>query len=146
VRGTSQPDAAGRIDRRASGTCQRIGSRLNQRGEGDEPADACRPDVGRCVQEPADRLQAVQSRAADEPADERRANEHLDLGAGLVQQRGRLDRALAAADDDHLAAAEHAQVAVLGRMGGELGRQRREERRSPGEPRDCRRRARPAAR
>ena len=51
--------------------------------------------------------------ATAEEVDPVGTDEHLDLGAGLVQERRRLERALAAADHDDAPAAEKAEVALL---------------------------------
>ena len=61
-----------------------------------------------------------------EPLDLRRAHGDLDLSPRLVEQRGGLERALAAPDDQHLALGEPRQVAHVGRVRYERRRQRAE--------------------
>ena len=76
--------------------------------------------------------------AAVQPGQVVPADEHLDVGAGLVQQRGRLQCTLAAAHDQYPLALEGGQVAVFAGVRGELARQAGELRRAAGEGRDPR--------
>ena len=82
----------------------------------DDPVQHWRADVARRKHQPAERIGlALQPGAVlVEPAHTRRPHHNLDLGANLVQQRCRLQRALPAADDHHLLAREAAKIAVFG--------------------------------
>jgi hypothetical protein len=71
----------------------------------------------------------VQPAAAPQPAHAVGAGDDLDRRAGLVQQGGELDRALARADHDRAAAVELGRLADVGGVAHELRRELGEGRR-----------------
>ena len=74
-----------------------------------------------------------------QPADHRCADDDLNFCSRFVQQGGRLQRALPAANDQHLLTGEPTEVPVVGRVRHQGNRQARELRRTPGKRGDpCR--------
>src|SRR5215218_4979144 len=67
------------------------------------------------------------------PAEVASANEDLGLGAGFGKESGRLERALTSADHGDALALEHAEIAVISRVGDERRRELGELWRAPGE-------------
>src|SRR5947207_8706235 len=98
-------------------------------------ADERGTHIGRIEEEPAE--ESFASRASH-PADPGRADDDLDVGAGLVQQDRGLDRALTRSDDRHAAAGEAPEIGVLAGVACELRRKAVELRGPPrefGDPR-----------
>ena len=102
------------------------------RGEPCRPWPSERDLAVGVVPQPAVDLAALRR----QPADVLPADEDLGVGAGLGEERRRLECALASADDEHAAARERTEVVVVRRVRDERARKPGEPRRQPRERHD----------
>ena len=143
----AEPVAAGRPDATVSHRLlQHLGKTTEERRDGDDPVEAWWADVrrreqqavdGRPVEMPSGRCELSRHLRGRQPVNAAGTNGDGDVGAGLAQQRRRLERTLAAADDEHATICEPGEVEVFRRMRCELRRDRVELART------CRKRSEP---